>query len=130
MTSDILRGYTDTMILSRLKEHDSYGYEINKELQKLSQGRFEMKEATLYTAFRRLESAGFIASYWGDEDQGARRRYYRLTDTGREKLQEELGAWEETRQMLDVLLKGNDAPCRKRFCGTVRKSMKILCDPA
>lgn len=107
MTSDILRGYTDTMILSRLKEHDSYGYEINKELQKLSQGRFEMKEATLYTAFRRLESAGFIASYWGDEDQGARRRYYRLTDTGREKLQEELGAWEETRQMLDVLLKGN-----------------------
>ena len=58
MTSDILRGYTDTMILSRLKEHDSYGYEINKELQKLSQGRFEMKEATLYTAFRRLESAG------------------------------------------------------------------------
>ena len=54
MTSDILRGYTDTMILSRLKEHDSYGYEINKELQKLSQGRFEMKEATLYTAFRRL----------------------------------------------------------------------------
>ena len=84
MTSDILRGYTDTMILSRLKEHDSYGYEINKELQKLSQGRFEMKEATLYTAFRRLESAGFIASYWGDEDQGARRRYYRLTDTGRE----------------------------------------------
>ena len=107
MTSDILRGYTDTMILSRLKEHDSYGYEINKELQKLSQGRFEMKEATLYTAFRRLESAGFIASYWGDEDQGARRRYYRLTDTGREKLQEELGACEETRQMLDVLLKGN-----------------------
>ena len=109
LTADILRGYTDTIILRRLAEGDSYGYQINKCVSRISGGAFEMKEATLYTAFKRMESAGYIRSYWGDEASGARRRYYAITDAGMEKLKVDCGAWQETRQLIDRLLTGDRA---------------------
>ena len=83
IASDILRGHTDGIILARLCKKDSYGYEINKSIQKITGNTYELKEATLYTAFRRLEEAGYIVSYWGNELTGARRRYYSITDSGR-----------------------------------------------
>ena len=64
----------------------------------------QLKEATLYTAFRRLESAGYIRSYWGDELSGARRRYYAITMDGREKLRADQSAWMETKAQIDLLL--------------------------
>lgn len=107
LNADLLRGYTDTIILQQLTNGDSYGYQINKQISELSGGGLEMKEATLYTAFRRLENSGCIRSYWGDENTGARRRYYALTETGVEKLVEEQENWKETRAILDILLGGN-----------------------
>ena len=104
LSADILRGYTDAIILRQLSQGDSYGYQINKNVSALSGGMFEMKEATLYTAFRRLESAGYIRSYWGDELSGARRRYYAITPAGREKLLADQSAWKETRAQIDLLL--------------------------
>ena len=104
LSADILRGYTDAIILRQLAQEDSYGYQINKNVTALSGGAFEMKEATLYTAFRRLETAGYIRSYWGDEMSGARRRYYAITDTGLEKLIADQAAWKETNAQLDLLL--------------------------
>ena len=74
LAADIHQGYTFTIILRQLADDDGYGYLINKRVAELSQGAFEMKEATLYTAFRRLEGAGCIRLYWGDENRGARRR--------------------------------------------------------
>ena len=53
LSADILRGYTDTIILHQLSHGDSYGYQINKTISTLSGGEVELKEATLYTAFRR-----------------------------------------------------------------------------
>lgn len=106
LTADILRGYTDTLILRRLAEGDSYGYQINKQITALSEGAAELKEATLYTAFRRMESAGYIRSYWGDENSGARRRYYAITDVGLEKLCQDCEGWRETRKVIDKLLEG------------------------
>lgn len=104
LSADILRGYTDTIILRQLSEGDSYGYQINKNVTALSGGAFELKEATLYTAFRRLEGAGYIRSYWGDELSGARRRYYSITDTGLDKLRADQSAWKETKTQIDLLL--------------------------
>ncbi len=104
LSADLLRGYTDAIILRQLSDHDSYGYQINKNVLTLSGGAFEMKEATLYTAFRRLEGAGYIRSYWGDEMSGARRRYYAITDAGREKLRQDCEAWQETKNQIDMLL--------------------------
>ena len=104
ISADLLRGYTDAVILRQLAEEDGYGYQISKEVANISGGRLELKEATLYTAFRRLEGAGYIRSYWGNEMVGARRRYYSLTEDGRKKLEEELQAWYETREVLNRLL--------------------------
>lgn len=106
LSADILRGYTDTIILHQLSHGDSYGYQINKNLSALSDGEVELKEATLYTAFRRLETAGLIQSYWGNETSGARRRYYAITEQGRQKLSADLQAWENTKRQLDRLLEG------------------------
>ena len=104
ISADVLRGYTDLILLRRLEEGDSYGYRLNRQIAEISGGNLELKEATLYTAFRRLEEGGFIRSYWGDEATGARRRYYSLTDAGREKLREDTEGWVETRKILDLLI--------------------------
>lgn len=53
MDADLIRGHTEAIILARLREKDSYGYEINKTIAQATGGQFELKEATLYTAFRR-----------------------------------------------------------------------------
>ena len=102
--SDIFRGYTDTILLAQLKRHDSYGYEINKNVVEATGGKLELKEATLYTSFRRLEAAGHIVSYWGDETTGARRRYYSLTESGRALLDENTKDWKLVKHLTEKLL--------------------------
>ena len=104
IAGDLIRGHTDAIILARLIKSDSYGYEINKIISTLSSGRFELKEATLYTAFKRLEEQGYIASYWGDSGAGARRRYYTITPAGREASHRLMQEWQETKEIMDKLL--------------------------
>ena len=105
IAGDLIRGHTDAIILARLLRGDSYGYEINKTISTMSSGRFELKEATLYTAFKRLEEAGFIASYWGDSGAGARRRYYTITAAGRGAYHKLMLEWLETSEIMDNLLR-------------------------
>ena len=104
IAGDLIRGHTDAIILARLLQSDSYGYEINKVISTLSSGRFELKEANLYTAFRRLEELGHIASYWGGSGAGARRRYYTITPEGREACYMLMQEWQETKAIIDKLL--------------------------
>lgn len=105
IASDMLRGHTDTIILRFLCEADSYGYQINKKIQQITQNQYELKEATLYSAFRRLEEAGYILSYWGDEKSGARRRYYAITDLGKKAYQKNLQDWQSSKAMIESLIK-------------------------
>ncbi|MGN1130859.1 MAG: PadR family transcriptional regulator [Ruminococcus sp.] len=105
ITSDLIRGHTDTIILAKLMESDSYGYEINKAVYKVSNQKYELKEATLYTAFKRLEDAGCISSYWGDQSTGARRKYYTITSIGKEVYKQKLSEWLEAKTLIDALLK-------------------------
>ena len=104
--ADVLRGHTDAVILAQLMRRDSYGYEINKTIESLSGGAFVLKEATLYTAFRRLEDSGLIVSYWGDEAVGARRKYYRITEKGREAYRQARAEWDASVRILNALLEG------------------------
>lgn len=105
MTSDMLRGHTDPIILAHLLEQDSYGYQINKDILNKTNNLYELKEATLYSAFRRLEQDGYISSYWGNEGAGARRRYYSITEEGKEIYQKQKQEWEATKTIIDKLLK-------------------------
>ena len=108
ITSDLLRGNTDTVLLALLESGDSYGYEINKSIKEYSGGEFTLKEATLYCAFKRLEESGDIESYWGSEAGGARRHYYRITDRGKNTLERSRNDWSNARRILDRLIFGKD----------------------
>ncbi len=104
ISSDTLRGHTDTIILTQLIRGDNYGYEINKNIQQCTGGAYGFKEATLYTAFKRLEQNGLITSYWGEDGPGARRRYYAITEAGRQQWKANIEEWETTRALLDALI--------------------------
>ncbi|GAB6926739.1 PadR family transcriptional regulator [Paenibacillus sp. JCM 10914] len=109
--SDLIRGNIDTFILRVLKERDNYGYQIIKEISIRSHHRFELKEPTLYSSLRRLEKQGYIRSYWGEETQGGRRKYYTLTSTGHERLQLNLEEWKAAKEIIDILIGEEGGRC-------------------
>jgi PadR family transcriptional regulator PadR len=104
MPSDFLRGHTDTIVLNILLKGDSYGYEIHKTIMEKTGEKFEIKEATLYSSYRRLEQGGYIVSYWGDESQGGRRKYYKITEKGKELYRQNKSDWDFSKHILDKLL--------------------------
>ncbi|MCL1816315.1 MAG: PadR family transcriptional regulator [Clostridiales bacterium] len=104
ITSDLIRGHTEMIILAHLYHSESYGYKINKSIQEKSNGQFELKEATLYGAFRRLEEGGNITSWWGDEATGARRRYYRITPSGKGFFKVCCEEWETAKRLINTLI--------------------------
>ncbi|MEV8516291.1 PadR family transcriptional regulator [Dactylosporangium sp. NPDC051484] len=104
LAADLLRGHTDTIVLAVLRSEDRYGFEIFKWIREATGGRHEIKEATLYATYRRLLKDGLIEAYWGDESQGGRRKYYRITDAGRAVYRRNIAAWALTRDLIDTLL--------------------------
>lgn len=104
LSSDLLRGHTDTIILGLLMDEDRYGYEITKLVYELSEELYELKEATMYSSLKRLEKDAHIISYWGDETQGGRRKYYRITQSGRDLYKSNKQNWDYAKQILEKLL--------------------------
>ncbi len=102
--SDLVRGSIDTIILSVLLKGDNYGYQIIKEIYLKSGREFELKEPTLYAALRRLEAQGALESYWGEESQGGRRKYYRVTEAGKVLYGKNYDAWQAARNLIDRLI--------------------------
>jgi DNA-binding PadR family transcriptional regulator len=107
--ADLLRGHTDTIVLGILRRSEQYGFEIYKAIRDATGGQHEIKEATLYATYRRLEKDGLVESYWGDETQGGRRKYYRITDAGRAVYHGNVAAWVATRRIIDSLLDVKDS---------------------
>lgn len=105
---EMLKGYIDIIILSMLYRNDLYGYELGKRVKEQTQNNFELKEGTLYLAFKRLEQNGLIESYWGEESVGGRRKYYRLLPEGRRHLAKRKREWEHLKDIVDLFLKGVD----------------------
>ena len=104
ISSDLLRGHTDTIILKLLLDEDKYGYAIFRLVHDRSEKAYDLKEATMYSSLRRLEAGGLITAYWGDETQGGRRKYYHITETGRALYLKNKQDWESAKQILERLL--------------------------
>jgi len=104
ISSDLLRGHTDTIILKLLFSGDKYGYEISKLISSNSNGEYELKESTMFSSLKRMESDGDVTSYWGDESQGGRRKYYRITEKGKITYDQNKKNWENAKRILDELL--------------------------
>ena len=104
LNSDLLRGHTDTIILKFLSDGDKYGYEITKLVYELSNHLYELNEATMYSSLKRLEHDSLITSCWGDESQGGRRKYYKITASGRERYESNKQNWIYAKRILEKLL--------------------------
>lgn len=102
--SDVMRGYNDVMILSLLKNGDSYGYEISRQIKEISKEKYTMKETTLYSAFTRLEKLGYIEAYFGTETNGKRRTYYRITEQGKTFFFEKCEEWELVKEVVNQFI--------------------------
>ena len=104
ISSDIIRGYNDTIILYLLLEQPSYGYEISQHIREITGGKYIIKETTLYSAFTRLEQNGYVESY-SDNSSGKRRTYYRITNQGRSYYQEKCEEWTLTKEVIEYFIK-------------------------
>ena len=101
ISSDVIRGYIDIMILYILLRCDSYGYEISKYIREFSKEQYIIKETTLYSAFNRMEKIGYIESYAGNVTHGKPRTYYCITGTGRQYYNEKCQEWELTKSVIN-----------------------------
>ncbi|MFC0234637.1 PadR family transcriptional regulator [Vagococcus entomophilus] len=101
ISSDVIRGYNDMMILFTLTEGDSYGYEISKKIHERSNKLYTIKETTLYSAFSRLQKNGYISAYPGKETHGKKRTYYKLTAKGLQYYLDKCEEWLLTKTVVD-----------------------------
>ncbi|AIM17191.1 PadR family transcriptional regulator [Bacillus sp. X1(2014)] len=101
MNKEMLKGTIDLLILSLLNEQDNYGYEISKAIKERTEGAFEIQEATMYLSLKRLEKQKAVSSYWGTETHGGRRKYYAITDWGKELLETYKQDWKQTAKIVD-----------------------------
>lgn len=108
ISSDVIRGYNDTIILYLLIEHDSYGYEISKKIREISDEKYVIKETTLYSAFNRLLKNEYIESFHKDETHGKKRTYYRITEKGKQYYHDKCVEWELTKEVINRFVKGGE----------------------
>ena len=108
ISSDLIRGHINTIILRTLYDGDKYGYEIISEIEEKSRGQYALKQPTLYSALKRLESQDYVTSYWGGVSNGGRRKYFQITDKGRKVVEQNLAEWEYSRTVIDSLISEKD----------------------
>ncbi len=107
ISSDVIRGYNDTMILYILTKGPSYGYEISKEIRRLTDEKYIIKETTLYSAFTRMEKNGYIESYAVEAEgtaSGKRRTYYRINPQGERYYREKCEEWVLTKEVVEKFI--------------------------
>ena len=103
---DLLRGNTDALLLFQIDEQEyTYGYRIIKDMERKSQGFFRFKEGTVYPALRKLEHDGLIQGEWQELPNGQARRYYHITQKGREVLRSKIAAWQGFTNAMNLIFK-------------------------
>jgi PadR family transcriptional regulator PadR len=100
---DLVAAMATPLVLAILAEGSSYGYAILKRVRELSGGDLEWTDGMLYPLLHRLERLGYIGGVWGISEEGRRRRYYEVTDTGRAQLAEQRRQWATANRTLGGL---------------------------
>ncbi|MBK3496428.1 PadR family transcriptional regulator [Viridibacillus sp. YIM B01967] len=106
MDKEIMKGSIDILLLSLVAKQDMYGYEMVKSLKVNSSELYNMSEGTLYPALKRLETKGWLTSYWQTPDTGSRRKYYQITEDGKKELQKKLKEWSQINSLINVCSEG------------------------
>ena len=106
INKELIKGSTSILILSLLAGGDMYGYQITQELKKRTEDVFEMKEGTLYPMLHGLENEKAVEAYWFDADNGKRRKYYKITNSGRKLLRHKKEEWETYTKTVNSVIGG------------------------
>ncbi|MBM3946548.1 MAG: PadR family transcriptional regulator [SAR202 cluster bacterium] len=101
---ELLKGSTETLLLSLVAGEPMYGYQLVKEMEQKSSGYFRFKEGTLYPALHRLEAEGLIASDWRPASNGQLRRYYQITQAGVNRLGSLQHEWRQFARAVDLVV--------------------------
>jgi PadR family transcriptional regulator, regulatory protein PadR len=101
---DLLQGTLDMLILKAVSLGPLHGYGILLRIQQISGDRLEIQQGSLYPALYRLQHQGWIASEWGESENKRKARYYRLTATGRRRLQAETERWHRMAEVMAGIL--------------------------
>ena len=94
IAKDLVAASATPLVLGILAESESYGYAILKRVAELSGGQLQWTDGMLYPLLHRLERLGHVEASWGASETGRRRKYYRITDQGREALETQHHQWE------------------------------------
>ena len=94
ISKDLIAASSTPIVLAILAAEDSYGYAILERVRELSAGRMEWTDGMLYPVLHRLERLGHVKARWEVAESGRRRKYYRITATGRAQLAEDRRQWE------------------------------------
>ena len=103
INSDLIRGHIDTIILKSLTDGDKFPQEISDYVFKVSNENYSINQATLYSSLKRLESTKLLRSYWQDSTNG-RRKFFALTQSGRDCIEKKVSEWSHSREIIDVLM--------------------------
>lgn len=100
--SQLLRGALDAAVLAVVAERDGYGYDVLRRLR--AAGMRDVGDASVYGTLRRLYRSGALTSYVMPSDEGPHRRYYGMTERGRDQLEEARAVWADFSRTLSALL--------------------------
>lgn len=103
INKELMKGSTSILILTLLKSEDMYGYQITQELERRSVSTFE-ERGDFIPMLHALEKEGAVESYWYDTDEGRRRKYYKLTDTGKEMLESKQKEWNVFKKAMNSII--------------------------
>ena len=103
MDIQLKRGLLDVCVLAAIKNEDSYGYKIIKDMKPY----VELSESTLYTILKRLEAAAMLTVRTAEHD-GRLRKYYHITDAGRNRIEEFKSEWQEVIAIYQFVTKGEE----------------------
>ena len=103
ISKNLTAASTKPIILGILKQGNSYGYLIIKKIKELSGGKMEYSDGMLYPVLHRLEKEGLIKSNWTMDGSTRPRKYYEITELGKQELVEEQTQWKEVNAVLNSL---------------------------
>ena len=103
---DLVAASSTPLILSILADGESYGYAIVKRVGALSDGTLQWTEGMLYPLLHRLERQGLIEGRWGEAESGRKRKYYRITRSGRAHLTDQRRQWQAVDEALRNVWRG------------------------
>ena len=100
----LMKGITEPVLLYLINEIPMYGYQIIKELEKRTTGYFKLKGGTIYPALQRLEEKGLVESIWQQTTRRQERKYYQITEKGRQFLANRLAEWKDLSLAVGMLM--------------------------